>query len=389
MDNIKAKQALDSILFRINKTIDELDGDFPYFADPKNGKWTSTNDGNWCAGHYILLLYLISKYSTNKIEKQYFIDKALEYTDKMLSSIDKFETSIFAGLNFNMAGFLAYDFAKIERLKEIGFNGADIICNLYNKNAKQIASGIYVIEGPQHKLNKDITGKGWGWVTSGNETSAVDSAHAAIPVLLRAYKESKNNRYLDVANSHLEIYLNRFIRKDGSTRQLVRFDPNTGEVVEEYKNLSSSVNGCWARGFGWCVAGLSDVFNNIPELKYQDALELLCSYYLSHSNDDLVPCWDMSLSYKDNVYKDTSCAALVTYGLTSLITTNENTKKLKEIGINIMESLVDNYLIKEGDKNGMLLHGCYSMPKNYAFDNELIWSDCYLALALDNYLSNN
>ena len=386
MNTEKAKQALDCMLYRVKKTVNELNGKFPYFADPVSGKWVTTNDGNWCAGHFIVLLHLASKYATSNDEKQYFKDMALEYTEKMMASFDKFKTSIFAGLNFNMAGFEGYDFSEDKRLLDIGFKGADIIMNLYNKQARQIASGIYVIEGPQHELNKDITGKGWGWVTSGNETSAVDSAHAAIPVLLRAYKESGDSKYQDIALSHLEIYLERFIRDDGSTRQLVRFDPNNGKVIEEYKNLSSSVNGCWARGFGWCVAGLSDVLNNIPEMRFQHALESLCSYYKTHSNNDLVPCWDMSFNSESNEPRDTSCAALVAYGLSSLIETNEITIKLKKQGIEVLESLVDNYLVKDGENKGMLLHGCYSKPKNYAYDNELIWSDYYLAMALNNII---
>lgn len=389
MNKEKAKQALECMLYRVKKTVNELNGEFPYFADPVSGEWTTTKDGNWCAGHFIVLLWLASKYATNTNEKQYFEDKALEYTQKMITSLDKFKTSIFAGLNFNMAGFEGYDFSNKKELRDLGFVGADIIMSLYNEHAQQIASGIYVIEGPQHELNKDITGKGWGWVTSGNETSAVDSAHAAIPVLLRAYKESRDLRYRDTALSHLEIYLKRFIRDDGSTRQLVRFDPNNGKVVEEYKNLSSNVNGCWARGFGWCVAGLSEVLNNIPALRFQYALESLCDYYKTHSNDDLIPCWDMSFDSSSNEPGDTSCAALVAYGFSKLLQTNESTKEIKKLGISVMESLVDNYLVKEGNNKGMLLHGCYSKPKNYAYDNELIWSDYYLAMALDNYLTES
>jgi len=110
--------------------------------------------------------------------------------------------------------------------------------------ARQIASGIYVIEGPQHELNRDIKGKGWGWVTSGMKTSSVDSAHAAVPVLINAYKVTKDPKYRDVMESHLNIYLNRFIRENGSTRQLVRFDPQTGKAIEEYKNLSVTKEGC-------------------------------------------------------------------------------------------------------------------------------------------------
>lgn len=33
-------------------------------------------------------------------------------------------------------------------------------------------------------------------------------------------------------------------------------------------------------------------------------------------------------------------------------------------------------------KYGMLLHGCYDKPGEYGTDNELVWSNYYLAYAL-------
>jgi len=91
----------------------------------------------------------------------------------------------------------------------------------------------------------------------------------------------------------------------------------------------------------------------------------------------------MPLYAKDGEVRDTSCAALVAYGLVSLC----EDQKLQDLGISILESLCDHYLIKDGNNRGMLIHGCYSKPKNYVYDNELIWSDYYLAYALDTYLN--
>ena len=389
MDKSKAELTLKCMLSHVKNTLLESEGSFPYFADCETGKWTYTEDGNWCAGHWIMLLWVAYKYAETDEDKRLFKSAAQKCTDKMMSSLEKFKTSIFAGLNSNMAGFQGYDYTGDRSLIDIGIMGADIILSLYNENAQQIASGIYVIEGPQHQLNDRITGKGWGWVTSGNETSAVDSAHAAIPVLLRAYKESGNLKYRDTALSHLEIYLKRFIRDDGSTRQLVRFDKDTGKVIEEYKNLSSNTNGCWARGFGWCVSGLSEVYNELKYPRYLYALKSLASYYRTHSNNDFVPCWDMIFTKEDNQERDTSCAALVGFGFSSLQGNEPEIVELRNLGMDIIESLADNYVVKEGNNKGMLTDGCFSKPKNYAYNNELIWSDYYLAIALDRYISNN
>ena len=385
MNRDKAQHALNDVLYRIGQTLDETGDHFPYFFDIESDRWITTADGNWCSGHWIMLLWLAWKLSKTEQEKRRFEEAAMFHTSVATGVFDSYRQSIFAGLNFNMIGFQAAELTGKEELKQWGIKAADVIVNLYHPKARQIASGIYMIEGPQHELNKDIKGKGWGWVTSGMETSAVDSAHAAIPVLINAYKETNDSKYRDVMESHLNIYLNRFIRENGSTRQLVRFDPLTGEAAEEYKNLSVAKEGCWARGFGWCVSGLSEIYNFTKEKKYLDALRSLASYYRTHSNDDLIPCWDMSLDAKDGEPRDTSCAALVAYGLVSL----KGEQELQDLGISILESLCDHYLVKEGSHRGMLMHGCFSRPKNYAYDNELIWSDYYLAYVLETYLNQN
>jgi unsaturated chondroitin disaccharide hydrolase len=313
----------------------------------------------------------------------------MKHTQKMIESMEKFNRSLFAGLNFNMAGFQGYDFSGDRSLFGLGFTGADIILSLYNENAQQIASGIYRIEAPQHDLARGALGE--GWITSGFETSAVDSAHASLPILFRAYEESGDLRFRDTALSHVEIYLKRFIRSDGSTRQLIRFDPRTGEALNEYNNLSSEVKGCWARGLGWCISGLADVWNAVRADRYLLAIESIIQFYCTHSNEDMVPFWDMMLATDSEEPRDTSCASLVAYATMLLEGEGDRLKKLRKAGVEILDSLTGPYLISNvtDPRYGMLIHGCYSRPKNYAYDNELIWSNYYLAFALDNYLDKN
>jgi unsaturated chondroitin disaccharide hydrolase len=390
MDRETADRALTAILFRVEKSLLELDGRFPYFSDPDTGKWTTTGDGNWCPGHWICLLWLAAKHSADGGKAEMFRQAAMGYTSKMIQSIEKFRTSIFAGLNCNMAGFEGYDFSGDRSLFGLGFTGADITLNLYNENAQQIASGVYIIEGPPHNLDRDIATKTtMGWVTSGFATSAVDGAHASLPVLLRAYRESGNLRFRDTALSHAEIYLKRFIRDDGSTRQLVRFDPDTGKVLNEYSTLSTAVEGCWARGLGWCISGLAEVWNATCAERYLKAIESVMGFYRTHSNDDMVPYWDMTVPPNSSDLRDTSCAALVAYGMSLLEGGGPRLDTLRNLGTGILDSLVRHYLIfdETSPRHGMLLHGCFSKPKQYAFDNELIWSNYYLAFALDRYIT--
>jgi unsaturated chondroitin disaccharide hydrolase len=59
------------------------------------------------------------------------------------------------------------------------------------------------------------------------------------------------------------------------------------------------------------------------------------------------------------------------------------------VGQEILASLVSNYMRTDVDdhRRGMVLHGCYNYPGDYATDNELVWTDFYVARALQNVLT--
>ncbi|WP_436346844.1 hypothetical protein [Natronorubrum sp. FCH18a] len=40
----------------------------------------------------------------------------------------------------------------------------------------------------------------------------------------------------------------------------------------------------------------------------------------------------------------------------------------------------------DDETRGMVLHGCYAKPSEYATDNELVWTDYYVAYTLHELL---
>jgi unsaturated chondroitin disaccharide hydrolase len=106
-------------------------------------------------------------------------------------------------------------------------------------------------------------------------------------------------------------------------------------------------------------------------------------YYVEHSPDDLVPYWDFEAPAILDAVRDTSAAAITACGLLQLPRISQ-TEEYRDLGKRIIASLVENYLItdEENDRYGMVLHGCYDRPSEYAIDNELIWTNYYVAKAL-------
>lgn len=370
-----AESAVDAVFDRVDETLNDIT-DFPFVADPATGEWDTTEDGNWCGGHWIGLLWLAYRHRGD----DRYRTAALEYLERMRQSED-LEGSMFAGMNYLYAGFRGYDVTGDRELFGAGLTGADRIVDLHHPMARMIPIGDYDIEGgsEQFEMAEDTDDR-----PSGASITAVDMIYTSVPVLWRAYRETGDPRFRDVAVSHCDRHLDWAICEDGSTHQEIIFDPATGEVVRKFNGLAHSDETCWARGQGWNIAGLARAISETAAERYVDALELTLGYYVDNSPADLVPYWDFEAPNIPEEPRDTSAAALTAYGLTRLDGSDDRIEEFRSIGEELLVNLVDDYLVTAEDdpRRGMVLHGTYDRPGDYGIDSELIWTDYYLAYAL-------
>jgi unsaturated chondroitin disaccharide hydrolase len=305
-------EALSAIVRRVQTTLESVDGAFPFVADPETGNWKTTADGNWCAGHWIGLLWIASDWSDE--EAGTFERYAREYTSKMRNSPSLLK-SMFGGMNYHYAGFRAYDISGDRSLFDLGVAGADAMVDLFEERAQQIPVGSYTIEGPaeQFDFSEETEQR-----AEGTEISAVDMVYTSVPVLWRAHVETDEQAFWDVALSHSDRHLDWYIREDGRTWQEAQFDPKTGDLVNQYNDLAYSNETCWARGQGWNIAGLARAYNETKAPRYLAALRKTVDYYVEMTPEDLVPHWDFEVASIPDTPRDTSAAALAAYGLARL-----------------------------------------------------------------------
>jgi unsaturated chondroitin disaccharide hydrolase len=369
------REAYEYLVERVGSTLDETGGAFPYFADPETGAWTTTENGNWCGGHWIHMLWRAHQYTG----EERFASAAREHAETMVDYMPR--RAMFCGMNFHYAGFRAYDLTGAKRDRNLGVDGADAMVEYFHKGARQIPLGVLEIESPSPEFRGPESDEG----PSGDHLGAVDAIYTSVPVLWRAYEETGDPVYRDTAISHADRHLDWYIRDDGRTWHHAEFDPETGDLRRQYNELAYSDETCWARGQGWCIAGLARAYEETGADRYLDALETTVGYYVENSPPNLVPHWDFEHPDKPNVPRDTSAAALTAYGLTGLSRTPE-TAELVETGDRILGSLVREYLtpLESGEDRpaGMVLEGCYNGPSGFADANELVWTDYYLLESL-------
>lgn len=377
MSSRSKADALSLLVDRTRSTLEALDDDeFPYVADPETGEWITTADGNWCGGHWIGMCWI----AADLTGESRFEEAAQRATRTVREEMAR--DNMFFGMNSQYAGFRAFDVTGDPTHRQIGLEGADAMVEYFHEGARQIPLGTLAIEAPA----SNFRGPGSDDGPSGDRLGAVDAVYTALPVLWRAYAETGDPTYRDVAVSHADRHLDWYVRPDGRTWHHAEFDPETGSLRRQYNELAVSDDTCWARGQGWCIAGLARAYRETGAGRYRDALRRTVDYYVDNSPDDLVPRWDFEHPDRPAAERDTSAAALAAYGLTGL-PEDGPLADLADVGERILESLIQGYLTPREDgpadrPDGMVLESCYNGPAGYATVHEHVWTDYYLMYAL-------
>ena len=368
------KFALEHALKKIEENLDELKDSFPFVTI--NGKWELCkeedwdsnifNDGYWCNGFWIGMLWLAYKDTkdTKFKEKAYELSKLIEPRKKSNKVHD-------LGFLFYPSFCGGYEVTKDEYLKSVALTAADSLLSRFNDKINAIT----VVGDPEK-----------------SGLTAIDTM-MNLPLLWWAYEKTSDKRYYDVACKHATTTIEHFVRRDGSTYHIIEFNSGTGTIKKKYTLQGYTDESCWSRGQAWGIYGFSLAYKFSKEERFLKTAENLAEYYIANCPSDYVPYWDFNDPAIPNAVKDSSAAAITASGLLDLseVELDEaKSEKYKEIAHSILMSLSKNYITVGLDSQpGILLHGCFHKPNNIATDNSLIFGDYYYIEALTKLIANS
>lgn len=81
-------------------------------------------------------------------------------------------------------------------------------------------------------------------------------------LLFWASETTSDPRYRHIAEAHMDTVLEHFIRPDGSVYHIVKFNPETGEVVEKLGGQGFAPESAWSRGTAWAIYGLALAYHH-------------------------------------------------------------------------------------------------------------------------------
>jgi unsaturated chondroitin disaccharide hydrolase len=228
--------------------------------------------------------------------------------------------------------------------------------------------------------------KSWDGPTAGDFRVIIDNM-MNLELLFWAAQHGGQSDWHDMAVSHALRTSHTNVRPDGSTYQIVNYDPATG-AVKDFENLQGyAVDSTWSRGNAWSVYGFTTAYGYTHDERFLETARRSADYFIAHLPSDFVPYWDFALPSNEGQPRDSSAAAVAASGLIELSRLETDPKRAaRYLGVakSILTSLSERYLALGTSNVAILLHGTYHKPDGN-FDTGLVWGDYYFLQALLRY----
>ncbi len=115
---------------------------------------------------------------------------------------------------------------------------------------------------------------------------------------------------------HAETTCRDFVRADGGTYHVVRYDPGTGRVINRGTIQGAGDKTTWSRGQAWGIYGMVVAFRHTHKKLFLRTAMRLADYFLAHLPPDRVSPWDFQSEIR---LKDVSATCIAASALFELI----------------------------------------------------------------------
>jgi unsaturated chondroitin disaccharide hydrolase len=207
-------------------------------------------------------------------------------------------------------------------------------------------------------------------------------------LLLWAAQRTGDTTLADVARETAATIARAHVRPDGSSCQVLWFDPVNGRVLRREAVMAVSEDSCWARGQAWGVHGFARVGAMTRDPFFQDVARRMAAYFVSRVPPDGVVFHDLDDPAAPAVPKDTSAQAIATGGLLTLAEVSAGQERARWLAAagRLLAPLLARHLVPADPRTipprGFLSHGCKSLRKNQGLVSELVFGDYYFVAAL-------
>ncbi len=362
----KIEKLLEGITKKVRIIEYEVTPNFPFSRDMQGGRWLTTEHCDWSGGHWVGLLLNAYRWSGDN----YFLDEAKKKLNAVKMRVN--DDDEFLGFIFRYSYAHLADMLKSDEYKATAIQAADRLLEMYNGKIGLIPLGSQCrIVGTNIK---------------GSNLAGVDDAIIPNTLLFWASEKTSDKKYRQVAIENLDRIVDLFMRPDGSTIHMIKFDPENGDIIDKWNNLGYDPTTTWSRGQAFFLLALAYGFNATHYQKYQELYSRSFSFFLKSTHGkDLTPYYDLADPNIPKVPLDTSSLSIIAESYLLMLKNGYGDYTMLE---RIVESLIT-HMDAETDSSVILKDGCFDYPRKVAINSELIFSDYYcfdFLFELANYM---
>ena len=163
-----------------------------------------------------------------------------------------------------------------------------------------------------------------------------------LPLLYWASDEIDDSRFKQIAIAHADTAMKAFVRENGSVNHIVRFDPDTGKVIDTLGGQGKEVGSSWTRGQAWAVYGFALSYRHTGDKKYLETAKRVAKYFIENIPESgLIPV-DFAQE-ADLDWEDSTAAAIAACGMLEIAGHMESEEKTNfyNAGIKLLKTLAD------------------------------------------------
>ena len=224
------------------------------------------------------------------------------------------------------------------------------------------------------------------WDTKKYSFSVIIDNMMNLELLFKALELGGPASLKDVAVSHAYTTMANHFREDKSTRHVLDYNPETGELIKVHPGQGLSEDSAWARGQAWGLYSFPMVYRFTQDPKILEHAVAIAEYIIPRLPEDGIPYWDFDSPDIPDDVRDASAAAIMACGLIELSGYVDEEKSIRYLAVaeKMIRTLAsEEYLAEEGEIYGFLLkHSTGFKLRGSEVDAPLTYADYYFLEAL-------
>lgn len=315
--------------------------------------------GNWTSSFFTGMALLAWRETEDECFLKQVLRLAPHYREKVFAKY--MDTHHDLGFLYSLYSVALYKLTGDNEHLVVGLRAAELLAARFNGQGNFIRAW-----GRMDEIESPI---GDGRMRTDN--MAIIDCLMNLPLLYWAHNETGQDKYREIAVRHADMCLKCFIRPDGSTNNIYRFDPDSGRPLGDPNNTY------WARGATWAIYGFALSYRYTRDTRYLEASVKLARRFIAQLDEEVVPWNDFHEAPQAGRVRDASAGAIAVCGFQELVLNGVMEPDIMKAKEALLERLCsDEYLDFNDSCCGIQKHG------QAGSNGYTSWGDYYLMEAV-------